>query len=165
MSSLLEKLKKIPVVRPGPVVLKHAGPSDRYIDIKAAYGDPLLRAEIARALWTLMPYKTTCVACSGHGGIPLAADLSRHMELKMTIVRGEPKPHGLNKMIDGYIPTDNDQVAIVDDVCTTGESLRKMIEILTPTEATIRGCYVVVKRGEPNMTVPFHYLFKEDDFL
>ena len=68
--------------------------------------------------------------------------------MNLTLVRDEPKKHGKGGWIDGYVPNEQDKVVLVDDVFTTGGSLRKLIKILEPTKAEIIGVYVVVKRGE-----------------
>lgn len=164
IQDLIERLKKAQIVHKEPVNLKNAGISTYYIDIKEAYGDPQLFFLMGEYLQERIPSGTTCIAAAGYGGIPLAARLSgfnRHL----TLVREEPKEYGMGGWIDGYLPTSKDKITIVDDVCTTGSSLRKMIEILRPTEAEILGCLVVVKRGEANLSVPVSYLMTADELL
>ena len=51
-------------------------------------------------------------------------------------------------MIDGYVPTEKDKIAIVDDVFTMGTSMAKIIKALNKTGAKIIAGYVVVNRGE-----------------
>ena len=63
------------------------------------------------------------------------------------------------------LSSDMKEVVLVDDVFTTGGSLRKMIEVIRSTGAEILGCYVVVKRGEGELEVPLHYLFVAEDLL
>ena len=162
---LVEKLKKVPVVHRGTVELKNAGTSAYYINIKKAYGDPELMFLLCKNLWEKIPKEATCIAGSGHGGIPLATRMSGSYARKLALVRDGPKKHGMIGLIDGHMPSSKDKIAIVDDVFSTGGSLRKMIEILTPTGAEIMGSYVVVKRGEGQLSVPFSYVMSAEELL
>ena len=162
---LVRELRKLGVIEREPVNLKHAGKADYYIDLKKAYGLPHVRGLISYYLWQQMNPETTCVAAAGYGGIPLATDLSMKHNLKLTLVRDIPKRHGRSVWIDGHIPSVDDKVAIVDDVFTTGESLRQIVEAIRPTEAEILGCYVVVKRGEGSIDVPLYAILTNNDLL
>ena len=51
-------------------------------------------------------------------------------------------------LVDGYVPGIGDNVAIIDDVLTTGGSIRKMYAVIESTGAKIVGLYAVVKRTE-----------------
>jgi len=162
---LIARLKQLPVIEKGPVELKNAGTADYYLNIKKAYGDPELMFLLCKNLWEKIPREVTCLAGSGHGGIPLATRMSGLYTRKLSLVRDGPKEHGLSDLIDGYMPNSNDKVAIVDDVFSTGGSLRKVIETLTPTGAEILGCYVAVKRGEGQLSVPWQYLMTAEELL
>ncbi len=162
---LIQKLKQAQIVYNGQVDLKHAGTSQYYIDIKKTYGDPETLFLLCKYLWEKIPQETTCFAASGYGGIPLATRMSGLYTRRLTLVRDEPKQYGLGGWIDGYLPTGKDKIAIVDDVCTTGSSLRKMMEALRPTGAEILGCYVIVKRGDVNLEVPLVQVVSAEDLL
>jgi orotate phosphoribosyltransferase len=164
-NDLVRKLKQLDVIYREQVELKHAGISDFYIDIKKAYGYPDVLNSICGCLWEQIDRRTTCIATAGYGGLSPATVLSTRYNLKLALVRDQPKKHGKGGWIDGHIPTKEDKVSIVDDVFTTGGSLRKIIEVLKPTEAEILGCYVVVKRGEGNLGVPLSHLFVTEDLL
>ncbi len=163
IQELIQKLKQLPVIERGAVELKNAGASDYYVNIKKAYGNPELMFLLCKNLWEKIPREVTCFAGSGHGGIPLATRMSGLYSRNLVLVRDGPKEHGLNDLIDGYVPTNKDKVAIVDDVFSTGGSLREMIEILAPTGADIISCYVIVKRGEGQLSVPWQYLMTAEE--
>ncbi|MDO8511314.1 MAG: phosphoribosyltransferase family protein [Nanoarchaeota archaeon] len=162
---LITRLKQLKIVHRGEVELSHAGPSDYYIDIKKAYGDAEAFDLMAKRLGEKIPNRTNCIAASGHGGLPLAGALSVLYKRNLSLVRTELKDHGLLKYIDGYVPSEGDRVAIVDDVFTTGRTLQKVINIITPTGAEIVGCYVFVKRGEGQLSVPVESLLRVEDLL
>ena len=162
---LITRLKKLQIVHREEVELSHAGPSNYYIDIKKAYGDAEAFGLMVKRLGEKIPNRTSCIAASGHGGLPLAGALSILYARNLSIVRTELKEHGLPKLIDGYIPSEGDKVAIVDDVFTTGRTLQKIIGLITPTGAEIVGCYVFVKRGEGQLSVPVESLLRVEDLL
>ena len=162
---LIEELRQLDLIYKEEVELKHAGKSEFYVDIKKAYGYPDVTKLIYENIWEQIDKNTTCIAGEGYGGIPLAIDLSSRYNLKRSLIRKEEKKHGKISFFDGYVPTPEDRVSIVDDVFTTGGSLRKIIETLKPTGAKILGCHVVVKIGEGIIEVPLTYLLTVEDLL
>ena len=162
---LLRRLKEIKVLETRQVNLKNAGESNFYINIKKAYGYP----DILRKITTLMHRKidgmTTAIAAQGYGAIPLATKLSTDYNLKLTLVRENTKDHGLQDLLEGYIPNKEDKVFIVDDVFTTGNSIQEVIDALKPTKATIIGYGVVVKRGTGKLESSLHHILTLDDLL
>ncbi|MBS3090742.1 orotate phosphoribosyltransferase [Candidatus Pacearchaeota archaeon] len=165
MGGLIEKLNQLDVLERQKVILKSKKISDFYIDIKKAYGFPEILNEITDRLYALIPKEANCIAASDYGGLPLATAISSKYGLNLTLIRNKKKNHGLNKLIDGYIPNPKDKIAIVDDVMTTGTSLKKIIKIIKPTKAKILGCYVVVNRGKADLKYPLHWLFEAKDFF
>lgn len=146
MENILQTLKDIGAVQEGEFILKSGKTSHLYFDIKKAYGNPEVFAEIISAICELIPKEATCIAGSGNGGIPLATAVSLKLKKKLSIVRDTKKNHGIQKHIDGHIPDLSDVVVIVDDVLSSGTSLRNTIKHLG--DAHISMCVVLVKRGE-----------------
>lgn len=162
---LIRKLKQLDIIYSGPVNLKNAGASDFYVDIKKAYGYPDVLNKVSDELWKKIDKEVTCIATAGYGGLSPATVISSKHNLYLALVRDEQKKHGRRGWIDGYVPNEQDRVAIVDDVFTTGGSLRKIVGILEPTGAEIVGCYVVVKRGDGEIQVPVTYLLTLEELL
>lgn len=164
-SELIRILKQLDIVYQKPVNLKNAGASNFYIDVKKAYGYPDALDSISDELWKRIDKRVTCIATAGYGGLCPSTIISSRHNRHLILVRDEPKKHGKGGWIDGYIPNEQDKIAIVDDVFTTGGSLRKIIEALEPTGAEILGCYVVVKRGDGDLQVPLTYLLTSEELL
>jgi orotate phosphoribosyltransferase len=151
-----------------PIFLSGGGISDFYVDIKKAYGQPLVLEAIVDVVMEQIDSETTCVAARGYGGVPLASALAVKGGFNLTLIRDEEKRHGKGGLIDGHLPNKSDYVAIIDDVFTTGRNLRKCAEILKPTEARIVGGYVVVRRAEnklDNPEFPIKHIFTVEELL
>jgi len=86
------------------------------------------------------------------GAFPIvtAATLVSYQEgkpLPAFIVREAPKEHGTRRKIEGYIKQEL-RVAIVDDVITTGYSVRKAIEAVEARNCKVVKVIVLVDRHE-----------------
>ena len=148
MRHLATELKRLKIVKKGKFVLTSGKTSDFYVDMKKVLGYPKVSEMICSELCGIIDKKATCIASIGYGGLPLAARVSLKLELPLVVVREKPREHGLKNLIDGYVPTKKDKVAIVDDVFTMGTSISKIAKALSGTGAKILAGYVVVNRGD-----------------
>jgi len=79
-------------------------------------------------------------------------------------VRKERKPHGLQKIIEGEIIP---PVVIVDDVVTTGLSIRLVIDAVTGAGFDVKGVFTLLDREENNglkNVIECFSLLKHSDF-
>ncbi len=166
MDSLITKLINEGVILNDMLFTLRSGQESRcYYDIKKAYGNPEIRCELASRIYFMINKKPDFVAASDIGGVPLATTISDNFNLKLTIVRNIPKDHGTKRLVEGYIPSCLEEGIIVDDVFTTGSTLRQSINIIiSQTKAKISGCYVVLKRTKDDFEYPLFYLFELEDF-
>lgn len=162
---LLRRLKQLDIIKRGNFQLKNLDHSDIYIDIKKAYGYSSVFNDLCYRMWREVDDRVNCVVAQGYGGSPLATVLATQYDLRLSLIRDEVKSHGIIKEIEGHIPNQNDRVAIIDDVLTTGKSLTRMVEIVKQNKAEVIGCYVVVKRNNINLNVPVNHLFTVEDLL
>ena len=165
IEELISRLKQLNIVHREPRVLRSGVLSNFYIDVKRAYGDPIALNLISDELYKNFSPETTCVAALGYGGISPASVIAAKYNLNLTLIRDVPKNHGLGGFIDGHIPNESDKVSIIDDVLTTGGSLKKIISVLEPTRTQILGCHVVVKRGDANWNYLFSYLMIAEELM
>lgn len=143
--------------------LKHGSQSGIYFEVEQALGSGYA-APILEAMREIIPC-SNLVSDSG-GGLMLAAQLSGRYGYNLTRVRDSPKGHGADRMLEGYLLRPYDEVAIVDDVCTTGGSFGTLIRTLDG-KAAVRGCYAVINRGSVREVrgIPVHSILRLEDFL
>ena len=68
-------------------------------------------------------------------------------------------------LLDGQIPTEDDVVALVDDVLTTGGSMVHMKNAIKPTGARVIGGYVVAKRADARLDFPVRHILTAEELM
>ena len=171
IQDLVRLLKRLDIVymEPNslPIKLKHGDISKFYVDVKKAYGSQEALNLLADCMYEIIDKRATCVAGEGYGGVPLATAIASRHGLKLTLVRDKPKQHGRISRLDGYIPVKGvDKVIIVDDVCTTGGSLKRVNEIITENSgAEILEYGFVVLREKVELGLTLKYLIVPKDLM
>ncbi|MGO9159501.1 MAG: orotate phosphoribosyltransferase [Streptosporangiaceae bacterium] len=82
------------------------------------------------------------------GADPLAHGIAIVAECGWFSVRKEPKPRGREQWIEGSQLKQGHRVLLVDDVVTTGGSIRKAYDCVIKTGAEVIGVMPMVDRGE-----------------
>ena len=127
------------------VTLSSGKRSDYYIDGKMVAtlkeGGPLLA--------DLIKEKIGNIPVDAVGGLTIGADpmlgaLTGKGHFNTFIIRKEPKEHGLSKLIEGQLSTQDKSVVIVDDVATTGKSLLRAIDTVKSEYSDIKILKVIV---------------------
>ena len=139
------------------VTLSSGKESDFYIDCKRT----VLTAEgqflVGRLLWRDIQRLAPAAAAVGGltlGADPLASAVSFTSYLAGSpipafIVRKEPKGHGTGEWIEGRsLIADRAEVAVVEDVVTTGASTLKAIERVEASGLRVRCVFALVDRLE-----------------
>ena len=139
-------LKACGAVQFGSFTLASGKTSDYYVDIKRAATRPDLLREIARRMAPhLKGYDR--VAGVELGAVPIATAVSLETGLPFLLVRKEAKGHGTKRTFDGEMHA-GDRVVFVEDVVTTGGTLRMAIERLREEGAIVDRAVAVVDREE-----------------
>ena len=86
------------------------------------------------------------------------------------IVRKETKGHGTQRSIEGYDGKPGARVIVVDDVCTTGDSILKAADRAEETGYQVVAAFCVVDREEGGTELiakryPFYSLFTAKELL
>jgi orotate phosphoribosyltransferase len=145
---LIATLKACGAVRYGDFTLASGKKSKYYIDIKKASTDPKTLKLIARqAAFKVKEMNVSLVAGVELGGVPLATAVSMETELPLLIVRKSIKDYGTKSRFVGEIKPE-DQIVMLEDVTTSGGSVRNAIEIVRETGANVKYVITVVDREE-----------------
>lgn len=162
---LRHALISLPIIDHTPTQLRSGEMSDYYCDVRRIFGEPSLFSEAAQALYALLPQGTTCLAASGYGGLPLGTAVALIAHLPFIGVRSESKNHGKGGRLCGYLPTKTDRVVLIDDVLTSGSSLRETMAGLVETGAAIAGAIVLVRRKTVDLGLPVQAVFEIEELL
>ncbi len=158
---LLDMFLRRTAYKTGRFILASGKESDEFLDVKNAVlrpdGFELLGELLHEVAGNMPPFNA--IAGVVVGGIPLADALSqarwrRGWTSPTLIVRKEAKGHGTNQLVDGKdnLPPinphfdDKDEVLIIEDVMTSGDSTVKTISTLKSDGLTPVGVIVVVDR-------------------
>lgn len=154
-----EKLRSIiqtKSLRVGDFTLSSGKKSSYYLDCRLTTMDPQGGLLIARLiLETIRQEKIQAVAIGGLtlGADPIVAAVSvvsclEDMPINAFIVRKEAKKHGMQRFIEGFEGKPGDPVIVVDDVCTSGESILTAADRAEQAGYRVVAAFCVVDREE-----------------
>lgn len=119
--------------------------SDRFVQKFRILEDPVLLERVARELaQRFRPLDPTIVVGAAVGGILLAYEVARQLGTKAIFAE---KENGVPALRRGFTLAPHDRVLLVEDVLTTGRSMRETIDVVRSTGASIVGLGVIVSRG------------------
>ncbi len=168
-AKFLADLKACGALAFGTFTLASGKTSSYYVDIKKA----VTRPDVLRAIGAAMaPYAANVDRIAGVelGAVPIAAAVSLASGKPYLMVRKATKEHGTKKEFEGDL-VKGDHVLFVEDVITTGGTLRGAIERMRTAGAVIEDVVAVVDREEggkmalAEITVRLHALVTAKDLL
>lgn len=119
--------------------------SNRFVQKFRILEDPTLLEPVAHAIAErFRASKPTIVVGAAVGGILLGYEVARQLGVKSIFVE---KENGEPVLRRGFRLDPSDRVLLVEDVLTTGLSMRETIEVVQRHGATIVGLGVIVDRG------------------
>ena len=134
-------------IEEGDFTLKSGKKSSYYINLRPIISSPIHIKAFSRLLfYNINNVKTVKVCGLPYSGIPYACAISLLYNLPMLMLRKEPKKHGTAKMIEGKYEK-GDEVVLIDDILTTGASVKEALKHLNP-EVKIQKLIVIVDREE-----------------
>jgi orotate phosphoribosyltransferase len=114
--------------------------------------DPRLVELVARALAEpLRELAPTVVVSAAVGGIVLGYETARQLGTFGIFVEKEGGKPALRR---GFALGPGDRVAVVEDVVTTGGSVREVIEVVRAAGATVAAVGIIVRRAPADFGVP-----------
>jgi orotate phosphoribosyltransferase len=129
-------------IKIGDFVLTSGKRSSYYVDIKEAATDP----EVLKAISVEISKNITAQKVAGMelGAVPLVVSVSLLRNIPYVILRKE-RSHGTKKLTVGKIGV-GEEIDMIEDVVTTGNSLLKAINIVRDNGGVVRRAVCVVDR-------------------
>jgi len=144
-------LSSVQAFQRGTFTLSSGQTSDTYVNCRRATLDGTTLHQLTRLLSNLIEEKAAPVPLYIGGPTsaadPIVTSLISVYRAKGYFVRKEAKAHGTKDQIEGHPPEGADTI-IVDDVATSGASLKLVIDALTPIKAKVKAAFVIVDREE-----------------
>jgi len=130
----------------GDFVLSSGRRSTVYFDKFRFLTEPGLLRETARAVAGLLPEGVTHLAAPEGAATLLVAAVAIETGLPVSVVRKEPKAYGTKSQVEGHAPA-GAEVALIEDVSTTGHQVLKAAEALERIGCRIGIIILAIDRG------------------
>jgi len=163
---MIQELIDSECIKTGSFTLKNGENSNYYFDIKNIISTPTLLTKICDQLYSkLNEFDIVCGI--PYGGLPLAAYISTKYNKPLIYIRNHQKNYGTKQLIEGKFDK-TDRCVIIDDVITTGGSIREAINILN-NKVNIVDIGVVLDRRDTisnnNSLYNVNALFYKDEII
>ena len=162
---ILKRFKEIDIIYREPTKFFSRAKDNFYYDIKKSYGYSDILNALADLVGEKLREEENCIAVSGYGGLPLGAVVASRFNRKLVMVRKKEKELGPRGLIDGYTPTENDTVVILDDVLATGKTILPFIDSIQNTKAKTSRAIIVVELKKMRLPIPYDFLFSIDEIM
>ena len=126
---LLKKLHQHNIIKYGDFTLKSGQRSEIYVDMRKVISIPSLHRDICEQLSKCIDPSIDIICGTPYGAVSYASHVSITNNIPMIFLRKEKKQHGTKRLIEGsYRP--KQKVFLIEDVTTTGGSVRESAKIL-----------------------------------
>lgn len=153
-SQLVSFLKREKCIVEGAFKLKSGETSNIYYDIKGIISNPELFRLVCDKLIRILPNNLinySLIYGIPYGGLPIASYLSITNNKGLIYSRNKKKEYGTQRLIEGRYKK-GQRVLIIDDVITTGGSLKESIILARDTlQLKVIACLAVVNRNNIQM--------------
>ena len=151
-AALLRELEARGAILSGHFRLSSGRHSNRFVQKFRILEDPVLVERVARALAdAARPLAPSVVVSAAVGGIVLGYETARQLGTLGIFVE---KEHGKPALRRGFALAPHDRAFVVEDVVTTGGSVREVLDVIRAHGATVAGVGVVVRRAPADFGVP-----------
>ncbi len=134
------------IIKTGDFTLKSGIKSNIYVDLRSLIAYPSLMAQVIEMIYQKTQgtqYSQIC-GCA-YTGIPIATGISLKYGVPMVLKRKEKKDYGTKKMLEGIFRS-GEKCLLIDDVITSGSSLKENIEELEKEGLEIVKICVLIDR-------------------
>ncbi len=145
---LIKLLKENKVIKFGKFTLSSGKESDYYVDMKKAVTNPLILRQVAKIISEMIDESSVDkIAGPALGAIPIVTAVSLYTGIPMLMIRKSKKDYGTSQLIEGDLKI-GDRVVVLEDVTTTGNSLKDAIEAIQENGGKVQKAFVIVDRDE-----------------
>ncbi|MDQ2680130.1 MAG: orotate phosphoribosyltransferase [Candidatus Eremiobacteraeota bacterium] len=156
MADLLEELQLRGAILEGHFKLSSGRHSNRFIQKFRILEDPSIVEVLAREIATFFSNQHPSIVVSAAvGGIILGYEVARALGTKAIFIE---KENGVARLRRSFELAPTDRVLVVEDVVTTGLSVREVLEVVRARDAQVIGVGVVVQRGSADFGIATHAL-------
>jgi len=157
-AELLLQINAIKLKPENPFIWASGWKSPIYCDNRIILSYPVIRnfarEEMAKQVETLYG-KPDVIAGVATGAIGLGALVADYMGLPFIYVRPEPKSHGRQNQIEGFLKP-NQTVVVIEDLISTGKSSLNAVDALQAAGASIKGMLAIFTYGFDVATTNFN---------
>ena len=148
LRKLTQRAGELGVIKRGNFKLSSGQSSDYYVDGRLLSMDPVGAALLGR-IFSKRLSAVKSVGGPAIGAVPIvtATIVAAHYlqkDIKGFFVRSASKGHGRKQLIEGYLTS---PVAILDDTCTTGQSIMLIVKLLESKNVEIEQILTIFDRG------------------
>lgn len=154
--TLLDELRARGALLEGHFRLSSGRHSNRFVQKFRILEDPAFLERVVAALLATMPaLDVTCVVSAAVGGIVLGYEAARQLGTRAIFVE---KEGGTPRFRRGFGVAPGERVLVVEDVITTGLSVREVIDVVRAEDGVVAAAGVVVRRSAPDVGAPLFAL-------
>ena len=151
-TDLLRELEARGAILTGHFRLSSGRHSNRFVQKFRILEDPVLVERVAAALAEFARgLAPTVVVSAAVGGIVLGYETARQLGTLGIFVE---KENGAPALRRGFALGAGDRAFVVEDVVTTGGSVREVLEVVRAHGATVAGLGIIVSRAQVGFGVP-----------
>lgn len=112
-----------------------------------------IKSELCNAVFQQFP-DADMIAGVATAGIPWGAMIADQLKLPYIYVRPQPKAHGLQNQIEGFIENGR-QLVVVEDLISTGKSSFQVVDVLLQKGMKVEGVVSIFDYGFPEASHQF----------
>jgi orotate phosphoribosyltransferase len=153
---LLDELRARGALLDGHFRLSSGRHSNRFVQKFRFLEDPaFLERVVAAMLAGMPPFEVRCVVSAAVGGIVLGYEAARQLGTRAIFVE---KEGGTPRFRRGFGVAPGERVLVVEDVITTGLSVREVIDVVAAEGGVAAAAGVVVRRSAVDVGAPLFAL-------
>jgi orotate phosphoribosyltransferase len=150
--ALMLELERRGAILAGHFKLSSGRHSNRFVQKFRILEDPALVGRVVAALLQpVRPFAPDVVVSAAVGGIILGYECARQLGTKGIFVE---KEGGVPKLRRGFSLEEGDKALVVEDVVTTGLSVREVMEVVASQGAEVCAVGAIVRRSAVEFGVP-----------